>query len=407
MNEEAINKDTINNDVNKDTINKDTINKDTTNKDTTNKDTTNKDTINNDIINKDTTSKDSINNEESLKRRLLERKHNKKDFDDFGNGDMDYLDYVRDNCIHCGLCTRNCPFLEKYDMCLSGFADKPETTFGCFLCRKCRWVCPMDLDGREVAMQHRFKNPGKFTMLKLEKAPYIFRNNSKKKSDEIVYFGCNFPRVFPETTEEIIRVFSDIGVDFSIDCCGKPVFETGDMDAFNRSKSLFVKMIKDRGVKRIITVCPNCYEMLRHGINEDIQREIDVINIFAYLREKGIGKKTDDEKNMFVPCSDKKDYRILDDIRYFIPNAKIGFKNVNCCGLGGLAGGMEPEIAKGFSEQVRDKDEPICTYCGSCALNFNSKGIDNIEHALSIVMGVNEKPKKTTIGRLLKQKFIR
>lgn len=348
-----------------------------------------------------------MKDEKLLMEKDKEGIYENEDYDDLGNGDMDYLDYVRDNCIHCGLCTQNCPFLEKYDMCLSGFADKPETTFGCFLCRKCRWVCPRDLDGREIAMQHRLKKPGKFNMLKFEKAPYIFRNNSKRKSDEIVYFGCNFPRVFPDTTEEIIRVFSDLEADFSIDCCGKPVFETGDMEAFNRSKSSFVKMIKDREVKRVITVCPNCFEMLRHGINEDLQREIEVINIFAYLKEKGIGKKCGDEKKIFVPCSDKKDYRILEDIKYFIPNAKIGFKDVNCCGLGGLAGSSEPEIAKGFSEQVRKKDEPICTYCGSCALNFNAKGIGKIEHTLSIIMGVNESPKKTSITRLLKQKFMK
>ena len=33
------------------------------------------------------------------------------------------------DCIHCGLCTRKCAFLQKYQMDLQGFAEHPELVF--------------------------------------------------------------------------------------------------------------------------------------------------------------------------------------------------------------------------------------------------------------------------------------
>ena len=39
-----------------------------------------------------------------------------------------------EKCINCKLCTKNCDFLEKYNMDLSDFSKKEDLAYNCFLC---------------------------------------------------------------------------------------------------------------------------------------------------------------------------------------------------------------------------------------------------------------------------------
>ena len=39
---------------------------------------------------------------------------------------MSNADKLTENCIHCGLCTRKCAFLQKYKLDLQSFAEHPE-----------------------------------------------------------------------------------------------------------------------------------------------------------------------------------------------------------------------------------------------------------------------------------------
>ena len=62
-----------------------------------------------------------------------------------------------EKCINCKLCTKNCDFLEKYNMDLSDFSKKEDLAYNCFLCGKCREVCPKDIDGKAIAIDMRQK----------------------------------------------------------------------------------------------------------------------------------------------------------------------------------------------------------------------------------------------------------
>ena len=59
-----------------------------------------------------------------------------------------------EKCINCKLCTKNCDFLEKYKMDLSDFSKKEDLAYNCFLCGKCREVCPKDIDGKAIAIRY-------------------------------------------------------------------------------------------------------------------------------------------------------------------------------------------------------------------------------------------------------------
>ena len=172
-----------------------------------------------------------------------------------------YLEYVKETCLDCSLCTQNCDFLTKYKLDLADFASREDLAYSCFLCGRCYEVCPVDLDGREISLIHR-KNEG-FGMMKFEKSLYKFRNNSNKETKDLLWLGCSFPRAFPETTKKMIEIFKDDGCDYSIDCCGKPVFESGDKErARNNIDHVKMHLLKKK-VKRVVTCCPICYHFFK------------------------------------------------------------------------------------------------------------------------------------------------
>ena len=133
----------------------------------------------------------------------------------------EYLNKVADECIHCSACTKKCSFLTKYEIDLGEFAKNPLLAKSCFMCDSCLRACPLDLDGAEVAIAHR-EDLGGYGAVKFMKSPYKFRNNSKIKSKDVLMFGCAFPGHYPETTKYLIDLFEG-KMDFSIDCCGKPL----------------------------------------------------------------------------------------------------------------------------------------------------------------------------------------
>ncbi|WP_300408851.1 (Fe-S)-binding protein [Lagierella sp.] len=297
---------------------------------------------------------------------------------------MSYFDLVEEKCIECGKCTKNCDFLKKYDLNLKDYVKRDDLKYSCFLCGKCNRVCPVDLDGRIIAQEHRKGEERGFTLMKMEKSPYIFRNNSKKKSDTLLFLGCSFPRQYPETSKKLVEIFEEKGIDFSLDCCGKPVFETGDMKRAKKDKKRLEEIFKKKGVKRIVTACMNCYYFFKANY------DIEVVSVYHELKELGLGRKVEEEKNIFVPCPDRKTLEVLEEIKYFVPNLNTPFEDVQCCGLGGLAISREPEIADGFIKKLKSYDKPITTYCASCSSRFRRADLNLSGHILCDILNVKE-----------------
>lgn len=306
------------------------------------------------------------------------------------------MDNKASNCIHCKLCTKNCDFLKKYNMDLEEFSNRKELAYNCFLCGKCKIVCPKDIDGKEIALDMRkeiVKSNNNviidkdYNMLLKEKNPYIFSNykNSNKKS--VLFPGCNFVSFFPKTAKELINELKkhDIGVVF--DCCQKPIEELGlEYDANKNLQSLKNKIKKDN-IEEIIVVCPNCYYFLKDKLDTKI------ITIYEKLKEINIGKVIKEENiPIYYPCPDREEKLFFDTIKPFIDgNIKNSFKDTQCCGLGGCASSKESEISIKLAKSVSlVGEEKLFTYCASCVGNFKRKGFSNSYHLLSLVLGVKE-----------------
>jgi Fe-S oxidoreductase len=297
------------------------------------------------------------------------------------------------DCIHCTRCIKNCDFLNKYNIDLEGFSKREDLAYNCFLCGKCKQVCPKDIDGREIALDMRKKQANTinlkkdYGMLLKEKNPYKFANykNSNKKS--VLFPGCNFISFFPKTTNVLVDEFKkhDIGVIF--DCCQKPVDELGLCFDANKNLEKLKNTIKQENINEIIVVCPNCYYFLKNKIDTKI------ITAYEKLKELNIGKSINKENiPMYYPCPDREDKEFFESIKFFLDgNIDNAFTNTQCCGLGGCAKAKENEISTKFAKSVSKvgKDK-LFTYCASCVGNFRRNGFLNSYHLLPLILQVEE-----------------
>lgn len=299
-------------------------------------------------------------------------------------------------CIHCNLCTKNCDFLKKYNMDLEGFSKREDLAYNCFLCGKCKTVCPKDIDGKEIALSMRKEQVKRnnnvivdkdYNMLLKEKNPYIFANykNSNKKS--VLFPGCNFISFFPKTGKELMNKLKkyDIGVIF--DCCQKPIDELGLNEDAERNLQSLKNKIKEANIEEIIVVCPNCYYFLGQKL------DVKIITIYEKLKELNLGQSIKDKNiPIYYPCPDREDKLFFKTIEPFIKGEiKNSFKDTQCCGLGGCASSKEDEISTKFAKSVSlAGEEKLFTYCASCVGNFKRKGFLNSYHILPLVLDVKE-----------------
>ena len=313
----------------------------------------------------------------------------------------EYLNKVADECIHCSACTKKCSFLTKYEIDLGEFAKNPSLAKSCFMCDSCLRACPLDLDGAEVAIAHR-EDLGGYGAVKFMKSPYKFRNNSKIKSKDVLMFGCAFPGHYPETTKYLIDLFEG-KMDFSIDCCGKPLEDSGLISDFEKNLERLKKIYKEKGVQRIVTMCPNCFYFFKGHMDK---LNIEVISIYQKLQEENLLNVIDDEAEIFMPCPDKRTNELIKQIKPFVPNGKVKFRKVMCCGMGGGAKSKEKDLANEMMKKVKSEiKDNIYTYCASCSASFGKSNVKNVKHILSEILGVKEKVDLNYFKNALKLKF--
>lgn len=320
---------------------------------------------------------------------------------------------LTENCIHCGRCTKQCSFLDKYGLDLGAFAARDDLAYHCFLCGSCAAVCPKEIDGRAIALalrRERVKADGGkvkesgFGALIAEKKDYLFKNYKKGKKS-VLFPGCNFPSFFPKTTDHLITLLAeraDMGVVF--DCCGKPIYELGMEQAAEEGLASLKTRLHTAGVEELVILCPNCYYFLKARLGE-----FSVVNIYEKLRELGLGEKIEEKKvSIFVPCPDKKTHELQQEFLPFVTGEWENVAGVQCCGLGGCAAGKEADLAQSFCEEVkRQICEPVYAYCASCAGCLSRGGVENVHHVLVEILGTGEAAVTgvSTVWNRAKRKF--
>lgn len=297
--------------------------------------------------------------------------------------------YGADRCIHCGACKRNCRFLKKYGIDLAGLAERPELAYSCFLCGRCREVCPKDIDGARIAVIMRQTRPDRdsYKGLLWEKSPYKFANYRKGRKKSVLFPGCNFTAFYPKTTKYLERLMRKHEIGTIYDCCGKPVYELGLRADSEDNLDRIAGRLKKQGVEELVVLCPNCYHFFKDRL------DIPVVTVYHKLKELGEGRTV--KKNripIYYPCPDRDKKEMFQDVcSYLEGRVKEPFGKVQCCGLGGCAGIREPKLSREMAESAKDIDGVLYTYCASCISNFRRKGMEEAYHILPMILGIEEK----------------
>ncbi|WAW15802.1 (Fe-S)-binding protein [Peptostreptococcus equinus] len=312
------------------------------------------------------------------------------------DSNINMIDKTRKKCIECNICTHNCDFLSKYNINLKDFTSREDLRLSCFLCDKCYELCPVDLSGKDIAIELRKEYPSNTKKVEFMKNRYKFRNNSKKESNYLLFLGCNYPGTYPKTCQKLIDICTKMGIDYSVDCCKKPVQEQGANADFAYLENLF----KEKNTDTLICTCPNCYYLLKENLS------INVISVYEFLHIHNLGKKIEGQIPIFFPCSDRIYREMFKYISYYIESFTSPFDKVNCCGLGGGAMKNEMDLIEDKKKRMHELwDGAIYTYCASCSGIFRKYGLQNIMNILSEILEVHEEPSNSYAINVLKYKF--
>ena len=305
-----------------------------------------------------------------------------------------------EDCIHCGACTRVCPFLGKYGIEASDTEAFSSLAYHCFLCDECRRVCPADISGRDISLMLRQElvaegsseyTDRKYSFVLREKRDYRFRNYRHASGKTALFPGCNFPSLFPRTNAELVKTFArDHGIGAVYDCCGKPIAELGLAQDETRIIGGIQERLASHGITEIVTMCPNCYYYLKDRL------DIRVTCIYDKLSELGMDIRIPEgDIRLYQPCPDRGSDEWMDSIGRLTGVKPVVVRSAICCGLGGFGAANEPEIA----EKLADRDtipDGIVTFCASCAGQFARKGVARPRHILSLMMEIDESPQIRT-----------
>jgi Fe-S oxidoreductase len=228
------------------------------------------------------------------------------------------------------------------------------------------------------------------------------------KSDNLLYVGCSPLRdpdaeAMPKTVAELlIRGGFNVAIMGEEEkCCGNPSLRIGDQDEFVAFARENIKMLNERGVKKLVCVCPYCYSTFRRDypyVGEKMNFEVvHVIEVIADLIEAG-KLKPKKKKELTVtyhdPChlgrisgdgvSGTNAFTGLYDAPRRILNAIPGVKLIEmerikddtlCCGAGSWMNKAYPDFAEStaverITEAHTTSAEALVTHCPHCEEHF-------------------------------------
>jgi len=183
-----------------------------------------------------------------------------------------YTMYELSACSRCGICIDNCPLNKDLDhktvqpvyflRDIRYKRPRLETAEDCLLCGRCQSECPVGLDLLSIRRQMRDRGS-------LDTAgTYGYLQNVKPFNaiGRVGYFGGCMSHLTPGITGSMKKIFDAAGQKYwymdengSV-CCGRPLYQQGFTVQAAELRRKNTKLIKDSGVKILITSCPICYQ---------------------------------------------------------------------------------------------------------------------------------------------------
>lgn len=300
------------------------------------------------------------------------------------------INNVTENCIDCGLCVKECKFLQSYgnpkQICNS--PEQNQIVFSCNLCGLCTEICPKNLDIPNAFLEIR-KNHHQVNGAQKAHRPiraYQTLNNSGLLSlfhipedCETVFFpGCSLTNTRTGIVEKLYNhlIKDDPRIGIILACCNKPNHDLGDNN-FSNSFNELISKLKQSGIKKVITACSSCLVLFK-----TYETELEVESVYEVLAlTPPITNKINEIVTIHDSCTTRNATNIHDSIRTLVKHiggkvveSKYSRANTICCGEGGGATFITPEITSNWNK-IRAKenlDKRLITYCTGCQNTINA-----------------------------------
>src|SRR3989344_7672090 len=117
-----------------------------------------------------------------------------------------------------------------------------------------------------------------------------------QKADALYYPGCTTYYKYNENYEIYKKIFSKLGIYVilaeNITCCGLPALELGYETEARKLARKKLELLKENGIKRIITNCSACYKMFTQNYPELLPDwDIEIVDIWRLILEKLTNKQ--------------------------------------------------------------------------------------------------------------------
>lgn len=224
--------------------------------------------------------------------------------------------------------------------------------------------------------------------------------NQKKKADVLYFAGCTTLNKRKEVADATIKIFERAGVNFTTLpeewCCGYPLYTLGFHDAFKKFTDHNQKAFKETGCKTVVSSCPSCvYAFKKLYPKSKLRIEHTSQFLLRLIKEGKIGPMELNEEYVFHdPCVLSRKLGIFEEPREMLNSisglklkeAYFNKKDTRCCGLGGMLGitdlDLALEIAKNRSSELNEVCSSIVTACPACEIALKADEVLDISEVV-------------------------
>jgi len=306
----------------------------------------------------------------------------------------DVLGEMSEQCIECGLCVKQCAFLQKYGT-PKKIADSwsfqkqmgAVEPFSCSLCSLCTAVCPVKIDPKKMFLEmRRYAAAGRRVDFARQKPLINFekRGTSRRYSfyglpagcDTVFFPGCALAGSRPKRVMQVFAHLQDYFPNLGIvlDCCTKPSHDLGRTDYFHAMFAEMHQYLAAHNIKSVLVACPSCHAVFRQygkglttqTVYEILAREYWQPGTFPAAQSVTVQDScvARFEKDMHIYVR-----RLVLARGISCEEMKHHGKKTLCCGEGGGAHFVAPDLAGSWAEMRKDEvaGRRVITYCAGCA----------------------------------------
>jgi Fe-S oxidoreductase/nitrate reductase gamma subunit len=292
-----------------------------------------------------------------------------------------------------------------------------ETLWSCTACLSCQVNCPVSIPTFDKTIEMRRyltmtlskmspevkllyknlqKNSNPYGMGKNQRMEWTEGLDIKKAGDEEVdylyWVGCvaSLDDRNRKVARSVATIMQKAGVSFGIlgadeNCCGDPLRRTGNEYQYQEVAQGNVELLKELGVKKIVTACPHCYNTLKNdyaqlGADFEVYHHTELISKLSREGRISISPILEGITTYHDPCYLGRVNQVFDAPRDLVNKAKKdrfvelprskdeGF----CCGGGGGRIWMEEHHGKichnRMDEMIGVSANNVITACPYCLI---------------------------------------